>query len=386
MHKKVIIGTLAATMVTNGLFASKSFADEKKSTITNEQSNHTADATQNTFTKLGAQTKLMETQSLVVLKQPNLSLKEIPQLAQHQANITKHASEWLNTVQPNLIASNEAVLNFNQLFQSRFEKLSKLTKKIQNDSEAKKEFLIGLNQIQERIGQVEQSINNSVDEIGTLQNSLNDDYKVFSDDSQKSLQVFEAQDGTIKELNKKVQTIQSDINKSVTTLVTSAAGLAGSLITITVGTLTITGTLGSQAIAGVPIVITGVIGLGGAIYGITQASLDINAKHDELRKAISDLSDAQNQVTILTLTKEQINGFVGIIDKEKKSLQGTKTIWKELKNSISTLSNKVNNNIEMDPDILQMKLKQINILTTNIAKLSKQFEDFMNGTKVENKI
>ncbi|MGH0945428.1 HBL/NHE enterotoxin family protein [Bacillus mycoides] len=388
MQKKFIVGTLATAIAANNLVVPQIFADENKSvqqtkTVENTQEKNEQPSTP--YTSLGAQTKLMEVSALMVVKQPVIKVDAVPNYMIHQQKVKEHANDWLDNYNKKLLESSESVMDFDRTFNAFYPKLSKLTKEIKND-ESRRTFLKGLSLIQQKMKTVHESFNNNVTNVNDFQNLIKEDFENYQKDSEKIEETLIANDKSIKDLTAQIQTINSDITKDTAQIIASSAAITGGMVQIVVGSLTLAGTIGTTAQAGIPIIIGGVITTAGGIGGVTTGSIDFDKQNKQLVAATRKLSDAQALAVNLTLAKNQTSNFIESVSNEKTAFENVNKEWKKFNDRVNDLSESVKNPGELDSVQLQQKLNDIRNDSASLSKKTKEFTDFVLNSKVVEKI
>ncbi|OUB14245.1 hemolytic enterotoxin [Bacillus thuringiensis serovar yunnanensis] len=388
MQKKLIVGTLVTAIAANNLVAPQIFADENKSVqptkiVENKQEKTEQQAT--AYASLGAQIKLMEASALMVVKQPVIKVDAVPNYMIHQQKVQEHANDWLDNYNTRFLESSESIINFDKTFNSYYQILSKAAQDIKND-ESKRKFLQGLSLIQKKMNTVHTSFNNTLTKVNNFQNVIKEDAGNFQKDTEKIEETLVTNDKSIKDLMAQIQAINSDITKDTAQIVASSAAITGGMVQIVVGSLTLAGTIGTTAQAGIPIIIGGVITTAGGIGGVTTASIDFDKQNKQLVTATRKLSDAQALAVNLTMAKVQSSNFIESISNEKTAFENVNTEWNKFNDSVNELSENVKNKEYLDPALLKQKLDEIKEKSSTLSTQAKEFTNFVTNSKVVEKI
>ncbi|WP_154214210.1 HBL/NHE enterotoxin family protein [Bacillus cereus] len=388
MSKKLIVGTLATAIATNNLVVPQIFADENKSvqqTNTAEKMQEKTEKQSTPYTSLGAQTKLMEVSALMLVKQPTIKVDAVPNYTIHQQKVREHTNDWLDNYNTKFLESSESIINFDRTFNVYYQTLSKAAQNIKND-ESKRKFIQGLSLIQGKMKTVHTSFNNTIINVNNFQKLIEADFENSKTDSRKIEDILVTNDKSIKDLTAQIQAINHDITKDTAQIVASSAAITGGVVQIVVGSLTLAGTIGTSAQAGIPIIIGGVITTAGGIGGVTTASIDLNKQNQQLVTATRKLSDAQALAINLTLAKDQTSNFIESISNEKAAFENVNTEWKKFNDSVNELSENVKNKEYLDPELLKQKLDKIKAVSSTLSTQAKEFIDFVQSSKVVEKI
>lgn len=94
---------------------------------------------------------IIEGYGLIILKQPDLNVKEVSGITTDQRTAREHVHEWLDVYNPKLFAVNQDMQRFEIRFTRYYDKLVELAGRINEDSQAKAEFVSTFNRLQQQM-------------------------------------------------------------------------------------------------------------------------------------------------------------------------------------------------------------------------------------------
>ncbi|HDR6822744.1 HBL/NHE enterotoxin family protein [Bacillus thuringiensis] len=380
--KKLIIGTLATSIIANNVAIPQIFADGHSSI----QQNNLAEDAQKKFQQqstpyasLGTQVKLMEVSALMLAKQPTIKVDSVPTYIDHQQKMKEHANDWLDSYNRQLLESIESIINFDRAFSTYYQTLSKAAKDINND-ESKRKFLQGLSLIQKKMNTVHHSFNSTTTNINNFQYVIKEDVNNFKTDAEKIEEILVTNDKSIKDLTSQVQSINDAINKDIIQIIGSSAAIVGGTVQIIIGGIVVGG---DPKLAGALPIVSGIITIGGGITGVAIASKDFDKQNKLLVDVTQNLSDAKALAINLALAKERTSNFVESVSNEQAAFEKINTEWKMFNDSINDLSENVKNKEYLDPMLLQQKLDEIKVASSTLGTQATEFNRFILESKVE---
>lgn len=369
----LVTGCMITTMLASQVAPLHTFAAEKNQIV---EQNSTAAVISSALQELGTQTVLLKTYALTLLKQPTVTIVDMPDLGSYQDKAKTHARYWLDTVQPSFIDANQRLIDFQQKIQSYYSTLIELAKQIDTNPTAKQDFITGMKKLQD-------SLNNHENQIKTMSSNLQQFQKQFGTDAQNFIDASTTvqksladKDGEIAQLTKQIQTINSDITTQIGSIVGGTIGMIAGIGAITLGTITLFTTAGTTIPVILPMLGGIVAGTGGLLAGgatVGFAAKKLEDKRKELQETTQKLASDKASAATLSLLSGQIDTFKTTIEKGKDSVEAFDTSWHELQQNFIDLDNDVKR-INPDSAVLQSRLAQIKKSVDDLASQAKQQE------------
>ncbi|MEI5907207.1 HBL/NHE enterotoxin family protein [Bacillus spongiae] len=381
--RKVKIATLATIVATSSIVPVNVFGSTKgitKETTVQEQTVEpaTLEATSlPTFLhNLSAQSIILQSYSLGLLKQPTVELEQIPTLSTHIDRAKENASYWLDTVHPQVIQVNQDVVGFNNKFQNYYDVLYRLAGELASDKTAKEDLLFGLNILQEDISDRHTLVKNMVSSLTYFKESLQTDYANFSSDANEAKKLLEGEEGKISQLESLLDSINQDIETDVKLIVTGTATSIAGIGLITAGAFALVAVPEGASKAGsIATIIGGVNMTVGGVVVIGYASDDLIKKQEELVEVASDLSEVESEVATLTMVKSQVDSFVETMDATIMALEDIERGWQELENGFVQLSNDIHQGINIDSSFIQSQLTRAKDSWGNVSSIAEKLQE-----------
>lgn len=127
MIKKLLTGVMILAIILSPIAPKNVLAQPKE------------DLTSITFSNwirtLGSQYPLLQSYGLVILKQPNINIKNMSSLNNHQQIARSNVREWLDYYSPKLIYLNESLNSLSQRTDQYYNRLYQLAGQIDNEQE-----------------------------------------------------------------------------------------------------------------------------------------------------------------------------------------------------------------------------------------------------------
>jgi non-hemolytic enterotoxin B/C len=241
-----------------------------------------------------------------VLNQADLSLPDVlPNLPEHQKNARTHATNWRDTVQPQMISTNTDIVDFSNTFSTYFDPLAQLATQLQNnptDPQAIANFKTGLQQLQAIVTTKQTAAAAVVTSLSGFTDDLGADARNFASDFQTAEATLAGKDGQIAALGKQIDAIHEAMNKDLTMIAAgSVAAVVGGLM-IAVGALAEIETAGASTA-----LIIGGLAVVGAGAGVAIAGgVDYSKQTSALGTAITQKTTLQQQYA----ATKQVNSTV----------------------------------------------------------------------------
>ncbi|PFM54454.1 enterotoxin [Bacillus cereus] len=300
--------------------------------------------------KTGSNMLVMDLYALTVVKQANVNFDGVTVINNdlqtsikdnHDAS-RKNAKQWLDGLKPQIIQTNQNIINYNTQFQNYYDVLVEAVNN--KDKETLKAVLTSLDDsISENKGEVDKL----VQDLKAFRGKLELDTQNLKTDANKITDILSGQDAGIPLMQKQIETNQAVIDENNKVYIGS----------------TVATTLGSYLTATIVFAPIGAGVLGGGVYGVITSKQQIQAAQEEIKKLTENISTAKQQVAKLTVLKNNTNNLTETIDAAITALENVKNQWETMGAKYKSLNANVD---KINPD----KLAIIITADLNIAKRS----------------
>lgn len=286
---------------------------------------------------------LIQTYVSIILKQPDLKLKALPNLPAHQKTARDHANNWNDTILPLMSKTDADIIDYANKFDSFYFDLVKYAKDIKNP-QSKKNLVEGLKLLSSTIKQKDANVEAVVNDLSTFQKNLNNDYQNFQSDVNQAAVKIEGNSGELKSLSDELDAISDAMHKDVGLMAGGAATIVAGVVMIVVGALAEIpsgGTTTALIGGGVLIVSSGVI-------METLGSTDYSQQIDKQKNVQEQLEGDKIELVGLKTTKNQVTGFVEHLANAITAATSLKEAWQTLDADLEELITAIK---DVDPNI-----------------------------------
>lgn len=278
--------------------------------------------------KAGSNVLAMDLYALTILKQANANFNGIHSIdnslkikvLKHQKDAKDNANQWLDKIKPQLILTNQNIINYNTKFQNYYDTLTKAVKNRDKDT-----LTIGLtklsNSIQENKGQVDTLIN----DLKKFRNKLTTDTQTFKEDVNEVSSILASQDAGIPLLQQQLEIYNAAVSKYNGIIIGSSVATALGPVAIVAGSVVIW--TGAGTPLGVGLIATGIGATGAGVTGIVLAKKELDRARVEIQKISGQITQAQLEVAGLTNVKTQTEYLAATIDTAIVALQNISNQW-----------------------------------------------------------
>ncbi|MES1052705.1 HBL/NHE enterotoxin family protein [Bacillus thuringiensis] len=280
------------------------------------------------ITNTGSNSLVMDLYALTVLKQANANFDGITAIDAplktkiiSDQNIARlNAGYWLDTIKPQMISTNQNIINYNTKFQNYYDTLITAV-----NNKDKATLANGLTRLNNDVIANKAEVDKLLVELRTFRNKMSTDTQNFKEDANKIASVLAGQDAGIPLLKQNIEAYMDAINKNNKILIAASVGTALGPLAI-IGGVALIGT-GVGAGYGVPLIAIGVGGTAAGIAGVILAKQEIDRAQGEIQKLTTDISNMELQIIGLTNLKEQTESLTETIDIAINALQNLSTKW-----------------------------------------------------------
>ncbi|SCB71522.1 HBL/NHE enterotoxin family protein [Bacillus mycoides] len=309
--------------------------------------------------KTGSNMLVMDLYALTIVKQANVNFDGLTVINNdlqtsikdnHDASKT-NAKQWLDGLKPQIIQTNQNIINYNTQFQNYYDVLVEAANN--NDKETLKAVLTSLD---DSISENKGAVDRLVQDLKVFRGKLELDTQNLKTDANKITDILSGQDAGIPLMQKQIETNQTLIDENNKVYIASSVATAlGAYLTATI----IFAPIGAGA-------------LGGGIYGVTTSQQQIKTAQDEIINLSKNISTAQQQVGKLTLLKNNTNNLTETIDAAITALENVKNQWQTMGAKYKSLNDNVD---RINPDKLTLLKADLNIAKRSWEQVNKYAEN-----------
>ncbi|MFK4469426.1 enterotoxin (plasmid) [Bacillus mycoides] len=313
--------------------------------------------------KTGSNMLVMDLYALTIVKQANVNFDGLTVINNdlqksikdnHDASKT-NAKQWLDGLKPQIIQTNQNIINYNTQFQNYYDVLVEAANN--NDKETLKAVLTSLD---ESISENKGAVDRLVQDLKVFRGKLELDTQNLKTDTNKITDILSGQDAGIPLMQKQIEANQTLIDENNKVYIASSVATAlGAYLTATI----IFAPIGAGA-------------LGGGIYGVTTSQQQIKTAQDEIINLSKNISTAQQQVGKLTVLKNNTNNLTATIDAAITALENVKNQWQTMGAKYKSLNDNVD---RINPDKLTLLKADLNIAKRSWEQVNKYAENIQNN-------
>ncbi|MGE6599829.1 HBL/NHE enterotoxin family protein [Bacillus proteolyticus] len=318
--------------------------------------------------KTGSNMLVMDLYALTIVKQANVNFDGLTVINNDlQTSIRGNldasrinAKQWLDGLKPQIIQTNQNIINYNTQFQNYYDVLVEAVNK--NDKETLKAVLTSLD---DSVSENKDAVDKLVKDLKAFRGKLELDTQNLKTDANKITDILAGQDAGIPLMEKQIGANQTLIDENNKVYIASSVATAlGAYLTATV----IFAPIGAGA-------------LGGGIYGVVTSQQQIKTAQEKIIELTANISTAKQQVAKLTILKNNTNNLTETIDAAITALENVKNQWetmgakyKSLNDNVDRINpDKLATIIKVDLKIAKGSWEQVNKYAENIQKAEISF-------------
>ncbi|QWH04210.1 non-hemolytic enterotoxin subunit B [Bacillus mycoides] len=291
--------------------------------------------------KTGSNMLVMDLYALTIVKQANVNFDGLTVINNdlqksikdnHDASKT-NAKQWLDGLKPQIIQTNQNIINYNTQFQNYYDVLVEAANN--KDKETLKAVLTSLD---DSISENKDAVDKLVQDLKDFRGKLELDTQNLKTDANKVTDILSGQDAGIPLMQKQIETNQTLIDENNKVYIASSVATA----------------LGAYLTATIVFAPIGAGALGGGIYGVTTSQQQIKAAQEEIKNLTENISTAKQQVAKLTVLKNNTNNLTETIDAAITALEKVKDKWQTMGTKYKSLNDNVD---RINPDKLASIIK-----------------------------
>ena len=229
--------------------------------------------------RTGSNALVMDLYALTIIKQGNVNFGNVSsvdaalkgKVIQHQDTARGNAKQWLDVLKPQLISTNQNIINYNTKFQNYYDTLVAAV-----DAKDKATLTKGLTRLSSSINENKAQVDQLVEDLKKFRNKMTSDTQNFKGDANQITSILASQDAGIPLLQNQITTYNEAISKY-------NAIIIGSSVATTLGPIAIIGgavviATGAGTPLGVALIAGGTAAVGGGTAGIVLAKRSDNAQ------------------------------------------------------------------------------------------------------------
>ncbi|PEC22644.1 HBL/NHE enterotoxin family protein [Bacillus cereus] len=384
--KKTLVAGLLVTAVSTSCFAPvNTFAESKPpySQQTNSPNAFNMDRLSKSISALGSQTPLIEGYGLIILKQANLNVNAIPGITTDQSTAREHVHEWLDVYNPKLFAVNQGMKRFETRFTAYYDKLVELAGKMNEDSQAKAEFVRTFNRLQQQMQAIQLDMKQTSLDLSNYKDDLVKDSESFSNKVSRAFELYKSSNGDIEKLRTEIGKLDEEIqNEFINILNLPKENLKDSVY---IGRKTYEAGLKGTLEKSVPVDDLEMLinDFGNASNNkVQELNNNIKQKQNQKIQLLQKLSGIEIQTTQMTLIDRELNNFTRIVKKQIQSFDNLVSSWEHFNKTMVEIETSLNTAAKIDSNAVQAQLQELKKFTDELNKQTKEYEDSVTTIKV----
>ncbi|MGX5373599.1 alpha-helical pore-forming toxin family protein [Bacillus cereus] len=354
-YKVMALSTLMAVFATSNIMPAHIFAAEstvKSAPIQSMEKANNKDGQQyalgpeglkDAMEQTGSNALVMDLYALTIIKQANANFNNITsvdkslkeKVIQHQNDARTNAKQWLDVIKPQLISTNQDIINYDTKFQNYYDTLVKSVKNKDKDTLTK-----GLTRLSNSITGNKEKVDHLVEDLKKFRSKMTNDTQNFKNDANKITSILASQDAGIPLLQSQLTAYNDAISKYNAIIIGSSVAIALGPVAIVGGTVLIA--TGGGTLLGVGIIASGVGGIAGGTTGLMLAKKELDNAQAEIKNITGQITTAQLEVAGLTNIKAQTEYLTNTIDIAITALQNISNQWHTMGAKYGSLLGNVN--------------------------------------------
>ncbi|WP_369902113.1 HBL/NHE enterotoxin family protein [Bacillus manliponensis] len=277
--------------------------------------------------RTGSNALVMDLYALTIIKQANVNFNgltvndALKTSVLHHQNVARiNANQWLDNLKPQLISTNQNIINYNTKFQNYYDTLVTAV-----DNQDKETLKKGLTRLSTSISENKQKVDKLVGDLKKFRDKMTTDTQNFKGDANQITSILASEDAGIPLLQQQITTYNEAIGKYNAIIIGSSVATALGPIAIIGGAVVIA--TGAGTPLGIALIAGGTAAIGGGATGIVLAKKELDNAQAEIQKLSGQVSQAQLQVAGLTNIKNQTEYLTNTIDIAITALQNISNQW-----------------------------------------------------------
>ncbi|PGY06852.1 non-hemolytic enterotoxin subunit A [Bacillus cereus] len=386
MKKTLVAGLLVTAVSTSCFLPVNTFAESKTtySQLTNSQNQLAMNRLSDSLRTLGAQTPLIQGYGLIILKQPDLEVNAIHGITSDQRTARNHVQDWLDTYNPKLFNVNQDLQDFGTRFSEYYDILVELAEKMNDDSQAKEDFVSAFNTLQEQMQALQYDMNKGVSvDLNNYKNELVEDSKSFSSKVSRAIELYKSSSGEIEKSRTEIRQLEENIQDDYTKLLALPKENVKGSINIGKSVIDIWKDAGKDQTldtSNLEVIYNQV----GQVQNdeVTKLNNDVRQKQQQKILLLQKLSKIEVQATQMTLIDLQLNNFTRVVKKQIESFDKLVSSWDIFNDTMIQMKRSLSTDAKIDSNALQAQLKELKTFTDELNKQTTEYENSVTNIKV----
>ncbi|MBU5266799.1 alpha-helical pore-forming toxin family protein [Virgibacillus proomii] len=315
----------------------------------------------------GSNALVMDLYALTVIKQPNISFKNVNSIETNlqnkilgdQDNARENAKEWLDQLKPQLIATNENIINYDNKFAGYYNKLLEATEN--KDTQA---LTARLTRLSNSVLENKREVDELIVDLKQFREKLQTDTQNLKANTNQLSTILTSQNTGVPLFQKQIDAYYESISKYNNILIASSVATAAGPITIVGGVAVLV--TGAGTPLGIGLIAGGAGATGGGVTGIVLAKQGIDQAQEEIKVLTGNIEEAQIQLASITAIKKQMEFLTDTIDLAIDSLQNISTQWSTMEAKYRSLISNIN---IMDPEDFELLKEDLVIAKTSWSNI-----------------
>ncbi|MGX5373598.1 HBL/NHE enterotoxin family protein [Bacillus cereus] len=385
MKRNLIAGLLVTAVSTMSLTSVNAYAEEVKFDLksTYKEYGIVPSTVSNSIRMLGAQSPLTQAYGLVILQQPDIKVDAMSSLTNHQKFAKKNVEEWMDEYNPKLINLNQQMMRYSTRFSSYYNKLYELAGKVNDDAQAKEEFINAYGKLLDQVQTIHENMDQTSLELNRFKTGLDKDSQSLSQKADVAIQSLQGSNGDITQLRADIKKIQEEIQAELSIILNRPNQIIKGSINIGKEVFTIINqTAETKTLDFVSIGALSEEFINSSDSQTKQAALRIQQKQKELLPLIQKLSETEIQATGIIFIEDQVNSFTELIGRQVSTLDNLLNDWKVINGNMNQIKLNIETEKYIDKKSLQKDLDKLKELNDEINKQTNQYEDYITNIEV----
>ncbi len=384
--KKTLVAGLLITAVSTSCFSPVNTFAESKTTysqLTSSTNQVAMNRLSDSIKTLGSQTPLIQGYGLIILKQPNLEVTAIPGITTDQGTARNHVQDWLDKYNPKLFNVNQDLQDFGTRFTNYYDILVELSGKVNDDSQAKDDFVSIFNALQDQMQAIQYDIKGTSVDLNNYKNDLVEDSKSFSSKVSRAMELYKSSGGDIEKFRTEIKQLDESIQDNFTKLlalpkenVKGSINIGKTVIDIWIDA----GKDHTLDTSNLEVIYNQV----GQLQNdeVTKLNNDVRQKQQQKILLLQKLSRIEVQATQMTLIDLQLNNFTRVVKKQIESFDKLVSGWDIFNGTMLQMKTSLNTDTKIDSNALQAQLKELKTFTDELNKQTTEYETSVTNIKV----
>ncbi|EJS62365.1 hemolytic enterotoxin [Bacillus cereus] len=385
--KKTLVAGLLITAVSTSCFSPVNTFAESKTTysqLKNSQNQLAMNRLSDSIRTLGSQTPLIQGYGLIILKQPNLEVNAIHGITSDQSTARNHVQDWLDKYNPKLFSVNQDLQDFGTRFTIYYDILVELADKMNDDSQAKEDFVSTFNALQEQMQALQYDMKGASVDLNNYKNELVEDSKSFSSKVGRAIELYKSSGGDIEKFRAQIKQLDENIQDDFTKLLALPKENVQGSINIGKTVIDIWKDAGKDHTldtSNLEVIYNQV----GQLQNdeVTKLNNDIRQKQQQKIQLLQNLSKIEVQATQMTLIDLQLNNFTRVVKKQIQSFDNLVNSLDIFNETMIQMKRSLSTDVKIDSHALQAQLKELKAFTDELNKQTKEYEDSVTTIKVK---